>query len=307
MQFTKDRLILDTLTIIPNSIKVFSNLGKDIKADYDPNTNTIKFILDTGKKSPSLPGDTSRFNRGEGDLGGEVDSVFICYRVFFFQLNKKKYIRDAALLDSADYYKEKLLHSNIIENREELFSTPGLAKNGNISRGISFGNNQDVSVNSALNLQLNGKLSNDITIIAAISDQNVPFQPEGNTRQIQEFDRIYIQLAHEKGKLTAGDLVLKNKPSNFMRYYKNVQGGMVEANLGRNDSLKSTTIVAAAVSKGKFASIKLDVREGVQGPYKLRGPDNEKFIIVIANSEKVFLDGKRLTRGYNYDYVIDYN
>ncbi|MBW8048900.1 MAG: hypothetical protein FVQ77_00890 [Cytophagales bacterium] len=295
MQFTKDRLILDTLTIIPGSIKVYSDPGYDIKIEYDPNTNTVKFT-------------DSPIHRFTDSLKkGGLDSVFICYRVFFFQLNKKKYIRDATLLDSVDYYKEELRYSNIIENREELFSTPGLAKNGNISRGISFGNNQDVSVNSALNLQLNGKLSNDITITAAISDQNVPFQPEGNTRQIQEFDRIYIQLAHEKGKLTAGDLVLNNKPSNFMRFYKNVQGGMVEANLGRNDSLKSTTIVAAAVSKGKFASMKLDVREGVQGPYKLRGPDNEKFIIVIANSEKVFLDGKRLIRGYNYDYVIDYN
>ena len=65
--------------------------------------------------------------------------------------------------------------------------------------------------------------------------------------------------------------------------------------------------MAASASKGKFTSPEIQTQEGVLGPYRLRGPNNERFIIVLANSERVFLDGRLLMRGYDYDYVIDYN
>ena len=61
------------------------------------------------------------------------------------------------------------------------------------------------------------------------------------------------------------------------------------------------------MAKGKFYSYFLDVQEGVQGPYRLTGPNNESFIIILVNSEKIFLDGRLLQRGFDYDYIIDYN
>ena len=57
---------------------------------------------------------------------------------------------------------------------------------------------------------------------------------------------------------------------------------------------------------GIFQAQDLDLTDGVQGPYRLAGKNNERFIIVIPGSEQVFVDGIQMTRGETNDYVIDY-
>jgi hypothetical protein len=274
----------DTLSLQPGTLKVSFPENSAIKIAYDINTNQALI---------------------QGDL--LPDSIRICYKVFPINFSKPYFKRDISLYDSNQIYNENALYPVAKEEREEMFSTPGINKSGVITRGITVGNTQNVFVNSSLNLQLEGKISEDINMVAAISDQNVPFQPEGNTQTINEFDKVFIKFYNSKGSLTAGDLVMQNKPSNFLRYYRNVQGGQFELYSKRNEKIFSTTTVSAAVSKGKFASLNIEPGEGVQGPYRLKVSDTERFIIILANSEKVFVDGKLLKRGYNYDYVIDYN
>src|SRR5690606_39258781 len=142
---------------------------------------------------------------------------------------------------------------------------------------------------------------------ASITDQNVPFQPEGNTQQIQDFDNVLIELYNDDFSLAAGDVVLQQRQSEFLRYYKNVQGLQFTSNYKMDDKWAATSQAFASIAKGKFASIQLPILEGVLGPYRVSGPDNERFVIIMANSERVFLDGKQLKRGFNEDYVIDYN
>lgn len=272
---------LDSLTVIPESIKV----DEQVKYTFDLSQNQITLTPST------------------------LDSVLVCYRTLPFDLHTAKANRTLEIYDSTALFKDAIRYqqSLAIPKREEVFQTDGIQKTGSITRGISFGNRQDVFVNSSLNLQMEGQLTDNVNLRAVITDRNVPFQPEGNTQQIQDFDNIYIQLYNEKWSLTAGDVVLRNSASNFLRYYKNVQGAQFKTNYEMANGFKAETSLAASVAKGQFNSDIIEPIEGVLGPYRVQGPNNQRFIIIIAGSEKVFLDGRQLTRGFNNDYVIDYN
>ena len=250
-----------------------------------------------------------------------LDSIKISYQTIPFKIKNWTFKRSqeeyeqAAMQNFIDTVDRKKGKNNVItEERQELFSS-NLQKAGSITRGVSVGNRQDVFVNSNLNLQLEGKLTDEIELTAIISDQNVPFQPEGNTQQIQQFDRIQIQLRHKNASLTAGDVVLQqgigkgnnfNTP-HFLRFYKNVLGGVLQTNFQIDSTFSTGQKIGLAAAKGQFQSYQLPVQEGVQGAYRLVGANNERFIIIQAGSEKIFLDGQLLQRGFNYDYVIDYN
>ena len=233
------------------------------------------------------------------------DSLEICYQVLpavfttEFSIDSTRYYDSTALFVSSEPKQTALDYTS---KRQELFDMGELTRSGQISRGIATGNTQNLSVNSSLNLHLEGKLSEDLNIRASITDQDIPFQPEGNTQQLQDFDKVFIQLFNEDFSVTGGDVVLESSDTRFLKYRKNVLGGVVDYFTN-----SSQTSVGASAAKGQFASELIAIQEGVYGPYKIPPPDNLGFVIVIANSEKVYLDGKLLLRGYDYDYTIDYN
>ena len=365
--------LADTLTVVPSSV-----LAGGRGMDYDGRTERFRWVRPAPRDGSGAP---------------RSDSLLVCYRVLPLRLSAARYRRPIGLMDSLGF-RQGLMRFEDFSQKEQILSTPGISKTGNLARGISFGNTQNVFVNSALNLQLEGKLAENINLTAAISDQNVPFQPEGNTQQLQQFDKIYITLVNPNWNLTAGDVVLRNKPDYFLRYYKNIQGAAAEANFGpplaglaglaglgaapgvanavflsgqpgqvpggpgngpspatlnppaisqpqltdpnrqpsgavpflplgdqapvagavvnssggrKGRVWRSSTAAAGGVAKGKFASTQVVPIENVQGPYRLNGPNGEQYIIVLANSEKVYLDGRLQTRGFDADYVIDYN
>lgn len=291
---SSDTVAIDTLSIIPGSLIAMNINGSKIdSAEYTILFPESKFIMP--KEYRML-----------------YSVVFLSYKVFPYNFAETYQHKDVHMLvpDEKGNYNPYVF---TYENQPlDIFTFGGLNKNGSISRGISFGNSQDVVVNSSFNLQLSGKLSEDIDILAAITDNNIPIQPEGNTQQLQDFDKIFIQLSHKNTKLIAGDYELAKPDSYFMKFYKKAMGGIFSSTIDvgnpkKKSNDKITTSVAAAISKGKYAKNTFAGGEGNQGPYKLTGAENETYIIVLSGTEKVYINGELMERGQENDYVIDYN
>ncbi len=176
---------------------------------------------------------------------------------------------------------------------------------GVFGRGLRFGNSQNLVLDSRLDLQLDGDLGEGLTVSAVVSDQNIPLQPEGNTVQLREFDRLFVTVARGPHSLTAGDYTLRSNAGHFIRFDKNLQG--LSYRLDSPEALGVAGQVSLAATRGDFQRLQLPAADGNQGPYRLAGARGEPFVIVLAGTERVYLDGRLLERGIDRDYVIDYN
>lgn len=290
---TQDTLLLDTLSIIPSSEVLQEKSGTIIpKNSYQVDYPSSKIYF-------------------EKELKGQ--EVKISYRVFPLLFTKEYSHKSKEQIEQEDIGLYNYFTIKEDKKNEDIFSLSGLNKNGSISRGVNFGNNQDLSVNSNLDLQLSGRITDDVSIQAAISDNNLPIQADGNTQQLQEFDRVFIRLFTEKSSLIAGDYRITRPSSYFMNLNKKVQGGgfsteyVTKRELDEKDNGVIKTSFNAAISRGKFSRNIIPGEEGNQGPYQLRGDEGEQFIIVLSGTERVYVNGRLMKRGQDNDYVIDYN
>lgn len=277
--------LLDTFTVYPSTVKVFVKgilLPKE-QYEINPTNGTISFLQD------------------------QTDSVSVEFRVLPIQLSKTYKVRDTSQIynvQKGEY--EKFLQTQK-QTYDEVFGSSGLKKSGSISRGLSFGNNQNVSLNSTLNLELSGDIAPNLKILASVTDKNIPMQPEGNTSKLQEFDQVFIQIYNDKFKLIAGDFWINKPQGYFLTYKKRGQGISTEYQWENATGGIWKSSAAVGLSKGKYARQIIPGIEGNQGPYKLKGNENEPFIIVLSGTEKVYIDGRLLNRGQENDYMINYN
>lgn len=192
-----------------------------------------------------------------------------------------------------------------LEEPAPLSQPTQLRRSGSITRGILAGNNRDATIESGLRLQMSGQLSPNIHVRAALTDENTPILPEGTTQRLSELDRVFIEIDTPFSSAQLGDFQLELEPSVFARLNRKIQGVGITTPLPFKTP-NGTLRAAAATSRGLFKTQDLQVKDGVQGPYRLQGSANEPFILVIPGSETIYLDGIRLERGESQDYVIDY-
>jgi hypothetical protein len=282
----RDSVVLDTASIVPNTFRIVDIDSAFYRLDF------VKAIL-YWKTRPS------------------TDSVLISYRTFPFKLNS---VVQRLSYDSVmnNVYLKPFEFRQDNDVQTGLLDFGNIQANGSLGRELSFGNNQDAVVNSNFQLQLNGMLKDSIQIAAAITDNNLPVQPDGTTQQLNEFDQVYLQFKKHNWELNFGDIDIRQNQMYFLNFYKRLRGFSFQTTNTLSSKSQSTTLVSGSIAKGKFTRNIFDRTtttnlEGNQGPYRLRGANNEFFFIVLANTERVYLDGELLQRGEDQDYIINYN
>ena len=286
----QDTVVYDTLATVGGSMSITDSAGQAI----DDTAYTLiawhsKLIL-----GPSLARNHQR--------------LWLKYRVFPPSLTQRRFhkdIREIQQIPEQVFTWQKLSRNQGASRRN--FPSADIIQSGSISRAITLGNNQDAVVNSGLDLQLSGSLGNNLNITGVLSDKNVPLQPDGTTQKINELDRVYIKVYNDQTQVTGGDFQISEGQGYFMKLNKKVQGARAEHRYQAPGNMQAVSSFSGAISRGKHCTQNFMGEEGNQGPYRLSGCDNETHIIILSGSEKVYIDGQRMKRGKNNDYVINYN
>ena len=235
----------------------------------------------------------------------DSDSLIVNYLNYPDFLTKEYSLYNDSQVVSNDITTDKLYK---IENNNSKKTIPfdGLNASGSITRGVTIGNNQNTVLNSNLDLQITGKLSDKISLRASLQDNNIPLQNGGYSQKLDQFDNIFMELFSDDWIIRAGDVFLENRKTQFLSFNKKVQGISASFDFDSEES-KTNIFASVALVKGQYAKSTFTGQEGNQGPYKLKGQNGELYVLVISGSERVYVNGVLLKRGENNDYVIDYN
>jgi hypothetical protein len=170
---------------------------------------------------------------------------------------------------------------------------------GSKSIGVSLGSEQGLGIDQATRLGFAGRVE-DVEIEAELSDQSSPIPPEGTTLELEELDRMLINLRGRSWQGTFGDIALSADLGGFGMVSRRAMGAVITGGKGFISGS-----AGYAKPKGEFGRVQLTGIDGVQGPYLL-APDGRSAEIV-PKSEVVYLDGRHMTRGWDADYTVDYS
>ncbi|MBU3010228.1 hypothetical protein KO506_02325 [Polaribacter vadi] len=282
IEVKQDTIQLDSVALNPQEFKIFDDKQLLIPSK-NYNINFSKAILIINQK---------KYKKITVEYFRLPDFITKIYTPF-----------DEKLILQNNTNQGKLYSLTTNKNKSDVKLFDGLQTKGFIARGLTSGNNQNAVTNSALDLEISGKLSKEVTLRANIFDTNIPVQNNGVSQNLTDFDRIFIEMFTDNWRVRAGDLSLKNTETFFFPFAKQVSGLEVEANV--NDNLK--VAASGAVVRGKFNTFNFTGVEGNQGPYKIYGANNESVILMIEGSEQVYVNGSLIKRGENEDYTINYN
>jgi hypothetical protein len=167
---------------------------------------------------------------------------------------------------------------------------------------VEIGSNRDAALRQSLDLSVRGRISAGVELQAVLSDRDSPVTPEGTSSEIEELDRVFVQVRSRTAEATFGDIDVAQERTEFARYERRLEGVRV-----RRGGERVEAGAVAANARGTYRTVELFGEEGKQGPYRLGDIAGLGDLVVVPGSDEVYLNGERLSRGQDRDYTIDYS
>lgn len=289
LETDKSEWTLKYTPVFPNSEKIEDADGQTLvnDKDYQIDYPTGKITFD-----PSI-------------LDQQTLTLTITYRVIPFTF-LKTYQRDlfgTPLDQTPEDTQRKDEPTDLTSQTPTLPTTPTttpasqLEYSGSRTFGISVGSGRALSQNQEFRINVRGNVSDNIEVLAMLSDQDLPIQPEGMTEDIQDINQKLIRIMHPKMTGTLGDFDATLGPSEFIFFPRALEGVKVE---GDFENVRFH-LIPSALPKGQSTS---KVLRGEEGRSEYRLDVDNQFVIVKAGSEIVWLNGEKMRRGENNDYII---
>lgn len=284
----KAEWIVKNPPIFPNSEQIIGNNGQKLVngKDYQIDYVSGKIIFDKS-------------------ILAKKDVVWtITYRSipFTFQKTYKRDLYATPLEKDLELTSQRDVPSNL----ETQPTAPGIPSSttpsqleysGSRTFGITVGSGRSLSQNQEFRINVRGNVSDNIEVLAMLSDQDLPIQPEGMTEDIQDINQKLIRITHPNVTGTLGDFNASLGPSEFIFFPRALEGVKVEGDFQRS----KFHLIPSALPKGQSTS---KVIRGEEGRSEYRLDVNNQFVIVKAGSEIVWLNGEKMRRGENNDYII---
>jgi hypothetical protein len=164
----------------------------------------------------------------------------------------------------------------------------------------------DVSENGRTNLSqglaltLAGDIGNGVIVKGSFSDRGLR-DSRMVTKRFSELDNVYLEVESRRLSGVFGSYQFREDRFRYLNMSRTVQGLGVKYRTGRG-----TVESSVSVPPGNFSEYTFTTTDGFYGPYRLQGKNGESGIAVIENSETVWLNGAKLTRGRDREYYFDY-
>lgn len=188
-----------------------------------------------------------------------------------------------------------------LERIEEAAASPSeLDVTGSKTFSVTAGNVEGTDFNQSLRLSIRGNVG-DVKITGEISDQDLPLEEGGATKEIEAVDKIFVRVEGRHLAGTFGDYdaaVTGRRFADYQRRLTGIKGEAFYPTWGAD--------AYGARARGRFATNEFYGLDGVQGPYQLSARDDDD-IIVLPGTETVWLNGSELKEGENNDYAVDYD
>jgi hypothetical protein len=197
-----------------------------------------------------------------------------------------------------------LIRDSIQRIPSNQFAEENLSLSGYKSINVSMGTQGAMNLEQALDVSIAGEIAPQTTLSGHLTDQGTSLE---GTREVSDFDRIYVELdnphytctvgdQYELWPVTGGMITGQKKLKGVSAGYTTSLGGMT-----------GTVSAFGAVSGGSFTVQNIKGKGGQQGPYYLTGNGEKTFIMPLHGTLSLYVNGIKRSEGPQGDFTVDYD